>query len=75
MVLDEIPDLKIAKVDQSDKVLEATIKEQSVQFFDHRDYVERLLKPSNLIQLLKVNAQKIPQSNQEVCICKLHSFL
>lgn len=68
-VVDEIPELKKQKVDKSDKALEATIKQQSIAFFDHRDYVERALRRSNWIQLLEVNAQKIPQDNQEVCVC------
>lgn len=74
VAVEEIPELKIAKHDKSDKVLEATIKTQTIEFFEHRDYVEKYLQSCHWIQLLTVNAQKIPQNNQEVCICKFHSL-
>lgn len=67
VAVDEIPELKKSKVDKSDKALEATIKQQSIVYFEHRDYVEKCIQRNNWIQLLVVNAQQVPQNNQEVC--------
>lgn len=65
---EEVPELKKPKIDTSIQQLEQLIVTQNKEFFAHRDFVQsKQLKRSNWIQILEVNNQKIPKTDDEVC--------
>lgn len=68
--MDEIPELKKPKIDKSIDELEKLIAVQNKEFFAHRDYVKSKLVKSNWIQILEVNKQKIPKTDDEVTLQK-----
>lgn len=65
VALDEIPEVKKPKMTKVDRALQATIKQQNTEFFDNRDFVKEKLLRSNWVQLLEINNQEIPQSDDE----------
>ncbi len=46
--------------------LEKLIALQNTEFFAHRDFVQSKLKRSHWIQILEVNKQKKPKTDEEV---------
>lgn len=68
--MDEIPELKKPKIDESINELETLIAVQNKEFFAHRDFVKSMLVKSNWIQILEVNKQKIPKTDDEVTLEK-----
>lgn len=63
----EIPEFKKPKIEKSDDELEKLIAAQNIEFYSHRDFVQSKLAKSNWIQILEVNKQIIPKTDDEVC--------
>lgn len=45
--------------------MENTIKKQNIEYYNHRDYLEKNMQKSNWIQLLEVNHQSVPPNNRD----------
>lgn len=65
--VEQIPELKKQKIDESVQQLDQLIVTQNNEFYAHRDFVQSKFKKSNWIQILEVNKQKIPKADDEVC--------
>lgn len=75
IALKEIPELKKVKTtsiaDKNEtKALEKIVKQQNVDFFANRDFLENKLPKSNWLQLLEMNKQELPKNDKEVSIAK-----
>lgn len=64
---DEIPELKKPKLDKSTEELEKLIAAQNIEFYANRDFAQLKLAKSNRIQILEVNKQIIPKTDDDVC--------
>ncbi|XP_037038851.1 poly [ADP-ribose] polymerase-like [Bradysia coprophila] len=64
--IDDIPEFKKPKLQESVDELEKLIAVQNTEFYSHRDFVHSKLPKSNWIQLLEVNKQKNPQKSDEI---------
>lgn len=65
--VDEIPELKKPKLDKSTEELENLIAAQNIEFYANRDFAQSKLAKSNWIQILEVNKQIIPKTDDDVC--------